>query len=293
MEFLAPPIRKEYERWVAQIDPVDPYSGANTIGLIDVLKAHFLVADYFYQEEEGIGGIGPKNLDLLHSALYRQFIGFGGVTKWTYKFDICATLFYGLIKNHAFHDANKRTAFLVCLYHLQKIGRCANAPQKEFENLTVEIAENQLTKHSRYKGFIKSRKENPEVLFISDFLKRKTRDIDKRFYAVTYQQLNTILSGHGFSLSNPHGNCIDILRFEEKRKLFGFGEKFRTEQKIGQVGFPGWKSKVGKGAINTVRKVTGLLPQKGYDSQTFFKGADTMQALVDEYSGPLQRLADK
>lgn len=293
MEHLASPIKKEYERWVAQIDTVDPYSGSNTIDLHDVLRAHFLVADYFYQEEEGIGGIGPKSLDLLHSALYRQFIGFGGVTKWTYKFDVCATLFYGLIKNHAFHDANKRTAFLVCLYHLQKIGRCVAAPQREFESLTVEIAENQLTKHQRYKSLIKGGKETPEILFISDFLKRKTRDIDKRFYSVTYQQLNTILNGHGFSLSNPHGNCIDIVRLEEKRKFLGFGGKIITEKRIGQVGFPGWKSQVGQGAINTVRKITGLLPQKGYDSQTFFKGADTMQALVDEYSGPLQRLADR
>lgn len=293
MEYLAPPIKKEYERWVAQIDDVDPYAGANSIGIHDVLRAHFLVADYFYKENEGIGGIGPKNLDLLHSALYRQFIGFGGVTKWTYKFDVCATLFYGLIKNHPFHDANKRTAFLVCLYHLQKIGRCANAPQKEFENLTVDIAENQLLKYPRYKRLNKRRKKNPEILFISDFLKRKTRNIDKRFYSITYNQLQTILKGYGFSLSNPHGNCIDIVMFVKKRSFLGLGEKKTYEQKIGQIGFPGWKSQVGKGAINTVRKVTRLLPEKGFDSQSFFKGADPMQALVDEYRGPLERLADK
>lgn len=293
MDYLAPAIKKEYDRCLAQIDSVDPYLEINTIGIQDVLRAHFLVADYFYKEDGGIGGIGPKNLDLLHSALYRQFIGFGGVAKWTSKFDVCATLFYGLIKNHPFYDANKRTAFLVCLYHLQKIGRCADAPQKEFESLTVEVAENQLAKYPRYKSFAKSRKENPEILFISDFLKRKTRDVDKRFYSVTYHQLKNILNSHGFSLATPRGNCIDIVRIEQKRRFLAFGEKITYEQKIGQIGFPGWKSQVGMGAINTVRKVTGLLPEKGYDSQSFFKGADPMQALIDKYSGPLERLADK
>jgi hypothetical protein len=42
------------------------------------------------------------------------------------------------------------------------------------------------------------------------------------------------------------------------------------------------KSQVGKGAINTFRKVTGLVPEKGHDSQSFFKGADSIQALVDD-----------
>jgi len=182
MEYLASPIKKEYDRWMAQLGEKDPYTGANSIGIHDVLRAHFLVADYFYNEDEGIGGVGPKSLDMLHSALYRQFISFGGIVKWTNKFDICATLFYGLIKNHPFHDANKRTAFLACLYHLQKIGRCANAPQKEFENLTVDIAENQLLKFSRFKRLIKGKTENPEILFISDFFKRKTRDWSFEFH---------------------------------------------------------------------------------------------------------------
>jgi death-on-curing protein len=293
MDQLDLKIRKEYERWASQCNGEDPYVGPNTIGILDVLKAHFLIADYFYQGDEGLGGIGPRDLQLLHSALYRQHVGFGGSVKWTYKFDICATLFFGLIKNHAFHDANKRTAFLVCLYHLQKLGRCADAPQKDFENLTVDIAENQLSKYPRFKTFIKKKIKNPEILFISDFLKRKTRDIDKRFYSVTYQQLKTILNNYGFSLENPHGNTIDIVQLEEKRSLFGFGQKKTVVTKLGQIGFPGWKSQVGKGAIHTSREVTGLIPDKGFDSQTFFKGSDQMQSLVDEYKGPLLRLADK
>jgi hypothetical protein len=131
-------------------------------------------------------------------------------------------------------------------------------------------------------------------LFISDFLKRKSRNIDKRFYSVTYRELNNILHGYGYGLSNPKKNFIDIVRFDKKRKILGvLGKSETIETKLGQIGFPSWKTQVGKGAINTVRKVTDLLPEKGIDSETFFHGTDTMESLIDIYHAPLRRLADR
>jgi death-on-curing protein len=294
MDHLAKPIQKEYDRWKNEFGDDDPYSSSDTVGIHTVLRAHFLIADYFYKEDTGLGGIGLKSPELLHSALYRQFVGYDGKQKWTNSFDKCATLLYGLIKDHVFYDANKRTAFLVSLYHLQKFGRCPCAKQKEFEDFMVEIAENELSRYRRYKDFIRKKKEDPEVLFISDFLKRKSRDIDKRFYSITYRELNNILHKYDFGLINPKKNFIDIVRFGKRRKLFGVvGKREKIETKLGQIGFPGWKKQVGKGAINTVRKVTELLPKKGYDSDTFFHGTDPMGSLIDKYHAPLRRLANR
>lgn len=294
MKYLAEPIQQEYDRWLSEVGEDDPYAGPDSIGIQEVLRAHFLIADYFYAEGEGIGGIGPKNIELLHSALYRQFVGFDGRFKWVDPFDKCSTLMYGLIKDHAFHDANKRTAFLVSLYLMQKIGRCPYVPQKEFEDFAVEIADNQLGKYRRYAEMKKKGVEDAEILFISDFLKRKTRNVDKRFYSVTYRELNNLLHRFGFGLSNPKKNFIDVVRFEQRRHFLGMvGKKETVEQKLAQIGFPGWKSQVGKGAINTVRKVTELVPKKGIDSETFFHGSDTMESLIDIYHAPLRRLADR
>lgn len=53
----------------------DPYDTDGNIGLHDVLRAHFLIADYFYSEGYGIGGIGPRDPHLLHSAVYRLTTG--------------------------------------------------------------------------------------------------------------------------------------------------------------------------------------------------------------------------
>ncbi|MDT8383629.1 MAG: type II toxin-antitoxin system death-on-curing family toxin [Gammaproteobacteria bacterium] len=185
MYFLAEPLHEEYLRWVDIIGEEDPYATQNTMGIHDVLRAHFLIIDYFYNEKdlEGVGGIGPKNIDSLHSALYRQFMGFDGKEKWNNDFQRCATLMFGLIKDHPFHDANKRTAFLVSLYFLHKMGRLPEVQQKEFEDFTVDIAEDNLKRFRRFKDLRKTG-DDPEILFIADFLRRKSRESDSRYYTV-------------------------------------------------------------------------------------------------------------
>jgi hypothetical protein len=60
MDFLDPPIKKEYDRWAAQLDEVDPYKGVNTIGIHDVLRAYFLVADYFIKRMRALEESSPK-----------------------------------------------------------------------------------------------------------------------------------------------------------------------------------------------------------------------------------------
>jgi death-on-curing protein len=140
------PVKKEFERWSKYFERDDAYETIDTIGLVDVLRAHFLIADYFYGEGYGIAGVGPRDANLLHSSVYRQFVSFGGKDKWTTSFEKCATLLYGLVKDHPFHDANKRTGLLTMLFFLNKMGRYPVVKQKELENFVVDIAEDRLKK---------------------------------------------------------------------------------------------------------------------------------------------------
>lgn len=283
-------IRDEYERWTAHFRGVDPYDSDDTIGLNDVLRAHFLVADYFYTKDTGLGGVGPRDPDLLHSAIYRQFVSYAGHDKWKTPFERAATLLYGLIADHPFHDANKRTGLLVLLLFLNKMNRTPSASQKQLEDFAVEIADKKLSKYARYRDLSKDGPE-PEVLFIADYLKRCSRRQDKRYYTITYKQLDNRLSTFGYRLRNPSGNYIDVVRVQERRKLFGFGAKEQINVKIAQIGFPGWKSQVTKSAIATVRREAKLTAEHGFDSKTFYEGVDPVQSLIAEYAGPLERLA--
>jgi len=289
MALLLPDVQKEYERWLKLAGDDDSRPGPKTIGIKDVLWAHFVLIDYFAREGEGYGGVGPRDLHLLHSAIHRQFVGFGHRRKWEADLDKCSTLFYGLIMNHPFHDCNKRTAFLVLLYHLHLLGRCPAAKQRDFENLAVRTADHRLNDYLAFRRL--KEQDDAEVLFISAFLHGHTREIDRREYIITYNDLDTILRKFECRLANPHGNHIDVERISRTRTWIG---KQNTEyKKVAQIGFPGWTRQVGKGALRTVRQETGLTPEDGVDSQVFYRGVSPVSALVDRFRIPLKRLADR
>jgi death-on-curing protein len=277
-------IQREYDRWLALIGPADPYLGKFTIGLHEVFQAHFLLVDFFFDVGEGIGGIGPKNMNLLHSALSRQFVEFGGKPKWKDRIQICASLMYGLIKNHPFYDANKRTAFLTVLLHLQKVGRTPIVSQQEFEDFTVHIAEDSLESYEGYQEY-REQGADANVLFIAKHLKRSTRPIDLRTKQITYNELNAILRKRSMYLDNPNGNRIDLIRIDES--VSGQSHHHR----IAKIGFHGWSREVSRRDIEIVREASKLDARHGYDSQAFFNGLDDPLTLIKKYREPLERLA--
>jgi death-on-curing protein len=293
MQFLHPDVEREYERWQETVGALQQDESRGAVGVRDVLRAHFLIVDYFIGSEYGVGGVGPRDVNLLHSAVSRQFVAFGMREKWPDPLQKCATLIFGLVMDHPFHDANKRTAFLVMLYYLDKLCRTPRVDQREFENFIIQLADHRLGQYPRFVQ-LSEKEDDAEVLFVYDFIKRKTRQVDKRPYTVTYHVLNQILRQHGFELVNPNGNYIDLVRVEHSRGFLGLKRSAeRKETRLAQIGFPGWKKQVGRGALQTVRKAADLTPERGYDSKVFFEGADPLSALISIYEGPLRRLADR
>jgi death-on-curing protein len=142
-----------------------------------------------------------------------------------------------------------------------------------------------------FKRFAKS--DDAEVEFIANFLKRNTRTIDKHQYIITYNQLNSILSRYGFRLDHPDGNYIYLVKDIEQTTGFFRRTKQIVEKRILRIGFPGWKTQVNMATIKRVREAAGLKHTDGIDSQAFFYGADSLEALMSTYRGPLERLAQR
>lgn len=281
-------IKSEHQRWRNIVGPEQRhyYIGQYTIGIHEVLDAHFLLAEYFARTGEGLGGLGPKNLDLLHSALARQHVEYNGIPKWSNRIEICASLTYGLIKNHAFHDANKRTAFLISILHLQKIGRVPNVPGQEFEDFMVQIADNRVEEY-RFYGSTTGHKSDREVSAIAIFLKKSSRDIDLSMKQITYNQLNQILRHYGLQLDKPKGNRIDVVRF----RSLDNDQPLAELKRIAHIGFHGWTKQVSRKDIHIVRSAAQLDAKHGYDSQAFFNGLASPLMLIERYREPLRRLA--
>lgn len=120
----------------------------------DVFNAHFVLSDFFLATGESVR-FGILNFNLLSSAVARQSVGFGGKLKWNDPYTKVSTLSFGLDKNHAFHDGNKRTALLCMLMALHKEKRRMKCKKNDLEILMVRIAANEMEKYKDFKHYKK------------------------------------------------------------------------------------------------------------------------------------------
>ena len=90
------------------------------------------------QETGGRNGIRDEGL--LDSALSAPFQSFGGMELYPSMFGKAARLCYGLIKNHAFFDGNKRIGIYAMLVFLELNGVEIECNEEELIALGLEIA---------------------------------------------------------------------------------------------------------------------------------------------------------
>lgn len=294
MEFSNRHLDDLCNRLLSQIGTDDPYDTLSTLGIVEVIHAHFLIVDFFLSEGGRLIGVGPKDINLLHSALNRPLASFGGIPQWTDPLDKVATTLFGLIKNHPFHDANKRTALLSTLYLLSKLGLTPNkdGTKTKFEDFTVEVAEMGIEKRARYKELAQTTND-PEVKYISWWLRRHTRRIDRKEYVITIRDLRKILAGFGFALDNPKGNMIDVYKIEKRRSILGLGPVKEYRSRVTKMGYQSETKQVALTELRKLRKECGLTIEKGIDSEAFYRGADDMSSLLAEYQDSIRRLADR
>lgn len=289
MRDLLPELKIEYQRLIQLYKPSE-YAEEGCLSEMDVLKAYILLTDHFLKKGEQLL-FGIKSFNLLSSAVNRQFVEFGGLKKWTTPYHKMAVLLYGLDKNHSFEDCNKRTALLSLLYqlHLNKLTTTCN--KKALEELCVRIAANSLELYREFNRF--KHHDEPEIDFIANFLRNNTRKVNKRFYLITFNQFNQRLNEFGYKLDNPKGNYIDVIREAHIEKKLGIIPISKKDQKLIQIGFPGWKKQVNEKAAKSILKACNLTDSNGIDSDVFYYGEIPLYSLIDEYKNPLKRLKDK
>ncbi|MFM9860228.1 Fic family protein [Pseudoxanthobacter sp. M-2] len=113
---LSPKLALNYRHYLEKIDEID-YSGDRPhLTCEDVIDAHYLICDHFLNLGEGIAGFGPRDFNLLSSAVGRQLASAGGEFVYEDLWEVASSLIFGLINDHPFHDANKRTAFLSSVF---------------------------------------------------------------------------------------------------------------------------------------------------------------------------------
>lgn len=107
----------------------------------EATKIHYTLVSFFKNEDDPISPPGIRDEGLLSSALHRPFINLGGIEKYKTNDLKAAALLHSLIKNHPFHNGNKRTALVICLLFYDKLGATIEAEENELYDFMINIAE--------------------------------------------------------------------------------------------------------------------------------------------------------
>lgn len=262
-----------------------------SISIEDVLWAHFMIADFFYKNGEGIGGVGPRDINLLQSTVDRQRVSLGGEWKYSSPYELGATLLFGIVRNHPFFDANKRTGLVSCASLLLRQNIALILSEKELVRFTEDVASHDLRKYPSYRKIIQDGDEDPDVTFVARYLRKHSRVVSNAKRSITFRELITTLRKYGFELVDPKNNSIDVEYTGTGDRRPNLEYEFEIGARVYKMGFPGYSKQVALGDLKRLRTTLYLLPEYGVDSDAFFEDADPLTNLISSYEGVLRQLA--
>lgn len=102
------------------------------------LRIHILLIDEFG------GARGLRDRSLLDSALNRPFQTFDGELLYPSLIDQSAAIIESIVKNHPFHDGNKRTGYTLMRLHLLNNGIDINASEDDKYDFVISIASGEI-----------------------------------------------------------------------------------------------------------------------------------------------------
>ena len=296
MKYMRDELKSEFNRYARQYPDLDELQNP-MMNISDILRAYFILADYFSDPTADADIekmlVGIRDMNLLVSALGRQNASFAGHVKYSRPLDVCATLFFGLVKNHAFADGNKRTALLTLLYQLDQYGYSPQASNKEFEKLVVAVASNDLEK--KYPKIWKQNKQKKDttdicVGVIAALLKKWTKRKDNSFHIdMTAREFMQAMNKITDCVCTIDGGKMKIQRTIKRTTWFFQHE---TTTKNYSIPYRGDTRTIGAGTAREVLEQLDLYDQYP-DYASFFQGDDPRYMLIQQFEGPLRRLKDK
>jgi prophage maintenance system killer protein len=209
----------------------------------------------------------------LESAVARQTAGFGETVMHKRAVDVAATMFFGLVLNHAFENGNKRTALVSMLVSLERNGL-----------LLVSVTEEQLYEFAtavaahRFETYpVGDRSADSEVKGIAAFLATHTRQKVKGDHNFKFPEFRKMLEEQGCVFDKPKNNFIKVIRITP------------IGRKSTRMGYPKRDFNVGVSDVKRVRRNLELDDEHGVDSGAFY---DDLDAIVDNFVNTHRRALD-
>lgn len=246
-------------------------------------------------EMEPISPPGIKNNDMLESAVSRQLVGSGDYYKYSDIYSNCATLVFGLVKNHSFHNGNKRIGFLALIKHLYSNGYVIrpNLGHKEIFELLRTLANSSMDEHAEIynKHFYKQHKklkwtDEVQIKYLSNWLrqnaehkntkiKQKTLTISEIERILKAKDLKTSFTGKFLTISKKNSFLQDIIGKKSYKKDYIIKDS----------------RNIPLGIIEQMRKDFSISFLDGIDNSTFYNEEDILSNEIVSYKKIIYKLA--
>jgi len=287
MKYLPNKLREMYERELRLMRVTE--LGERYINEIDVLRGYFILADFFTDPSSNTEIesmlVGVRDANLLSSAILRQVVSLGKKMKYTQDIDICATLFFGLVKNHAFLDGNKRVAMLTLLYQLNKYNYFPKASPEDFEHLVLAVAANELRVKYEWVWEKEANKEDREVQVIASMLRKMTEKKDHSFHlTITSREFIDVLT---------KANVLCEIK-NSKLRLTNTTMNLQGEEVVWKyaLDFGGDTRPLGPKTVREALQALQIYDQ--YPSyKNIMEGREPFYQLIADFEQPFRRLKDE
>lgn len=262
---------------------------------------------------------GVKDHNALERAVSRQTTGIDDYYKYDSVFLNCATLVYGINKNHVFHNGNKRASFLAMIKHLYVNGYVLkpHVSHKDIYNLILAIAskDGSIREYARHFAVGKRDKSKNNFNYIDKGVKQKgTKDkiwspeeeityislwlqdavISKNVhpkFRMKLSDLKKIIECKGFFLEYINGGQIRIYCKEVKKTFLGLSTKTiivnERRYNLGNSKL----SEVKKEIIDSIRQDFNLKISDGFDNVIFYDDENFVDEQLTIFKGLIYRLS--
>ena len=221
------------------------------------------------------GAVEPLHANNLGSAVGRQSTGFGGKSKYQSFERVAATLFYGLVLNHAFENGNKRTALVVLLVLIDRNRLLlVDTTEDDLYDLATSVADHRI--HASGERAL----PDDEVGTIAAWLKPRLRPLRIGDRTMDFKEFKATLIDQGCTFDKPHQNFVKIRRQTPDREF------------TYRLGYPRPHFEVRVNTVKVARRRLGLDYASGIDSDAFYYLEAVVDGFVAKYSQVLIRLSE-
>ncbi|WP_233612217.1 hypothetical protein [Corallococcus sp. AB045] len=166
----------------------------------------------------------------------------------------------------------------------------------EIEKMVLDLVVGELPLYPKLRHVLKRSADKAErdVRALTEWIRQNSRQVQRGERVMTFDELEQILKKHGYELSDPNGNYIQIYKTSQTHKPSKWlGGPRAKRQHVGTMGYPGGKREIGVSEIKKARRICRLTEEDGVDSAAFYDEALVVDGIINKYRKLLRSLANK